>query len=152
MIKIAKINQAKKGFTLVEILLVLAIITILAGVTAPFYSELMNRNELDVAIQATSGSLKRAQVLSQAMTYDDGWGVKIESGAVTLFKGNSFATRDTAFDEVVNISTNLTILNDSEFTFDKFTGLPQVTGTVTIETTSGEQRGVQVNSKGRVDY
>lgn len=145
-------NKAKKGFTLVELMLVIAIITILAGVTAPFYSELMNRNELDTAVQAVSAGLKRAQVISQAMDYDDGWGVKVDSGAITIFKGNTFATRDTAFDEEVNISTNISVSNTTEFTFDKFTGLPIVAGTVTLESLTGEQRNITINTKGRVSY
>jgi prepilin-type N-terminal cleavage/methylation domain-containing protein len=144
--------QPSHGFTLIEAILVVAMIGILTGISVPLSQNFQNRNELDIAANATAQSLRRARVLSQSVAGDTSWGVKIQTGSVVMFKGASYATRDTTFDETFTIPSNLTISNLSEVVFTKFTGLPQSTGTTTITSLQNESKNITINSQGRISH
>ncbi len=56
----------RKGFTLPEIMLSLALLTIIGGMTIPLYRTFMIRNDLDIATVSLAQTMRRAQALSQA--------------------------------------------------------------------------------------
>ena len=141
----------KRGFTLPELLLSVAIIGALAGLSLPVYRSLMMKNDLDIAANTVAISLRRAQVLSQAVDGDITWGVKTQSGSIVVFKGASYASRDSMYDESFDIPTSISPSGTTEYIFSKFTGLPEVTGTVTL-TTENDTRTVTINTKGAVSY
>ena len=141
----------KRGFTLPELLLSVAIIGALAGLSLPVYRSLMMKNDLDIAANTVAISLRRAQVLSQAVDGDITWGVKTQSGSIVVFKGASYASRDSMYDESFDIPTSISPSGTTEYIFSKFTGLPEVTGTVTL-TTENDTRTVTINTKGTVSY
>jgi len=141
-----------KGFTLIEVIIVIAIIGILAGVSFPFYNAILAKNNLAVASSSLAQSYRRAQALSQAVEQDANWGVKIQTGAITVFTGTDYTSRDTAYDEDLNISDSLIITGLNEVVFTKLYGLPETTGTTTLETPTGEQNTVTINVKGMILY
>lgn len=143
--------EQSKGFTLLEVLLVIATITILAGFSLPISAQLQIKNDLDIATSTVVQSLRRAEILSQAVDGDIGWGVHIGSGNITLFKGNTYATRDTNFDETTTLQPTITPSGIAEIDFAKFTGLPGATGTITLKTSS-DTKNITINEKGAVDY
>jgi len=140
------------GFTLIEILLSVASIAIIAGISVPVYQSFQNRNDLDIATMEIAQNIRRAQILSQAVDGDMSWGVKTQSGSLVLFKGVSYAVRDIAFDEVFDIPSSLIFSGVSEIVFTKFTGLPQTTGTIIVTSNINETRNITINSKGVVSY
>ncbi len=91
-------SYCSAGFTLLELLLSAAIISALAGLSLPIYRTLIKKNDLDIAANTMASSLRRAQVLSQAVDGDTTWGVKAQSGSIVIFKGASYSEeRDTNF-------------------------------------------------------
>ena len=118
------------GFTLIEILLTVAIIALFAGIALPLDQALQNRSDLNLAVSALAQTLRRTQVLAQAVDGDTSWGVKVQTGSITLFKGPNFLGRDPAFDEAFDIGTQITPSGLEEVVFSKFSGLPQATGTI----------------------
>ena len=140
------------GFTIIELLLSVSIITIIAGISVPIYQSFQVRSDLDIAAVSTAQSLRRAQVLSQAVDGDTSWGIKIQSESIMVFKGESFATRDTTFDELFSVPTSITPSEVSEVVFTKFTGLPQTTGIITFTSNANETRTITINAKGMVNY
>lgn len=140
------------GFTLIEMLLVIAVITIIAGISIPIYQSFQVRNDLDIGTVSIAHSLRRAQVLSQAVDGDTTWGISITSGSLTLFKGTSYAARDSTYDELFTIPTSITPSGVSEIVFAKFTGLPLTAGTITLTSNANETRTITINAKGMVDY
>jgi prepilin-type N-terminal cleavage/methylation domain-containing protein len=150
--------KLNKGFTLVELLLSMAIIGVLAGLSLPAYRTLLMKNDLDIAANTIASSLRRAQVLAQAVDGDvvaenATWGVKAQSGSIVIFKGTSFGAsgRDTSFDEIFDMPTTIGVGGTSEIVFTKFTGFPVTTGTINLSTES-DTRAVSINEKGMVNY
>ena len=137
-----------KGFTLIEILLSLAIIGIIAGFSVPIYQSFMVRNDLDIATGTVSQVLRYAQTQSQAMHGDSSWGVYIGSGKITLFKGASYASRDTDYDEETSVPSTISASGLTEVVFDLLTGEPQTIGTLTISSVNGDVRTISINEKG----
>ncbi|EKE15716.1 MAG: hypothetical protein ACD_11C00108G0010 [uncultured bacterium] len=153
LLKKKKLSQKnKKGFTLVEILLVIGIISLISGISIPVYQSFQTKNNLDVAVDNAVQALRRAQMLSQAVNGDSNWGVKFQSGSMVLFKGASYATRDANYDEIFDLPTTIVASNLTEIVFAKFTGFPTATGTTTLTTINNDSDQIIINEKGTLTY
>lgn len=141
------------GFTLLEVLLSVTILTMLTGISLPILASLNNRNDLDITTQTIAMQLRRAQSYARGMSQDSAWGVRVQSGSSTLFKGASYATRDTGYDEQTTLPSTIVPSGLGETVFSKLSGTPSATGTVTLTLqTNNEVRTVTLNAKGMVAY
>jgi prepilin-type N-terminal cleavage/methylation domain-containing protein len=122
------------GLTLVEILLVVAIIGLLSTFTIPLYREYQIRNDLNVA---------RARVLSESSQNDTGWGFYVPAGV--LYKGSSYAKRDPKFDELYAMPSTIKTAGLFEVSYSKIKGVPSATGSIILTTISNDQRSIQVD-------
>lgn len=147
----SEIKKAK-GFTLIEMLLSVALLGLLAGFFSPIYFSIQARNDLDVAANIIAQSLRRAQTLSRAMEGDSSWGVYVQSGKISIFSGVSFSGRDASFDEDFDISNGVTFSGVQEVVFDRNSGEPAMTGTMTLTGANNESRDLILNAKGIIDY
>ena len=145
-------NPRMKGFTLLEILLFIAIISVVVGVAFPVSRAFQARNDLDIAATTAAQTLRRAQVLSQGMDGDISWGVRAQSGSITLFRGASYATRDASLDEVFDVPSTITPSGITEIVFAKFTGDPTTTGMLALTSSDNEVINITINAKGTVSY
>lgn len=139
------------GFTLIELLLAVVIMLAVGAVMAPVSVDFQQRNDLDVSQTTFAQGVRRAQQLSMSGEGDSQWGVIATSGKITVFKGNTYGTRDINFDEDYVISAAITLSGQLEYDFVKITGLPNQTGTATLVNGS-YQKQVGVNAKGIVNY
>jgi len=144
----------QRGFTLLEVLLSIVVIGILVAVGVPVLSRTQTKNDLDAATTILVQSLRRAEILSQSVDGDSGWGVKIQSGAIALFKGASYGVRDTTRDEVFFMPTTITATGLTEIPMAKFTGYPIATGSVVLTNTAAplDSATVTINTRGMVNY
>lgn len=145
-------QYTKRGFTFIEILLSMAAVGIIAGVSLPLYQSFQVRNDLDIATVEIVHSFRRAHILATAVDGDSSWGVYVHSGSITLFKGPNYAARDAGFDEVFEVPASIVPSGISEVVFARFTGVPQTTGTITLTSTTNELRTITINAKGMVNY
>lgn len=144
----------QRGFSLIEMLLSVTIISMLVGLSLPIYQSYQTRNDLVVTTEGIASMLRRAQTYAQGMNGNSQWGVHVQSGSAVLFKGTSYAApRDTAFDESLSIPTTFTISGLSDIVFSKLYALPSATGSITLtNSTNNETRTVTINGKGMVSY
>lgn len=145
-------NKKNRGLTLVETLLGVAVMVILFGLSAVFYQSFQIKNDLDITGNVISQSLRRAQALSQASQEDATWGIYIETGRVTLFKGVSYIARDTDNDEFFDIPLSIKLSGLSEVVFDKLTGYPQATGVISLATPINDTMDITINQRGMISY
>lgn len=141
----------KAGFTLIEIMLAVALMTAFLSLSVPVFQSFVYNNDLDTAINSGVRALRLAQENARGMYYDDAWGVKFATNEVVLFKGSSYASRDTTYDSTYPISVGVSITGTSEFIFSKFTGTPTGTGTVTL-TENSKSLSITINGQGNVTY
>jgi prepilin-type N-terminal cleavage/methylation domain-containing protein len=139
-----------KGFTLLELLLSVAIITILGGVAVPLYSIYESKTSVSVLSDAVVDSLRSTALFSVSGKENSQWGVHFDTGEITIFKGNSFSSRDTSYDNIISLQDELVFsgINDIYFTNK---GIPDKTGTITIKS-GKEEKNITIDSNGIIDY
>ena len=143
--------QNQPGFTLLEMILVMGIITIIMAVSVPLYASLSNRNQLQVSASLLAQDLYQAQINSRAQQADSTWGVAINGQTITLFAGNSYASRDTSQDVDYTVPSAIKLSGDSQIVYSRLYGLPTNTASFSLSG-AGQTMPVAVNSKGMVEY
>ena len=136
-----------KGFTLIELLLVIAIFLVLGSLSAVFFSRFLTQNAVANTQDQLAGELRKAQIYAMMGKQNGGWGVRFGSNTITLFQGNTYATRNSAFDETFTVNTNIAVSGFTEVDFTKITGTPSATPTITI-TGNNTTKTLTVNSQG----
>ncbi|MEI8060838.1 MAG: type II secretion system protein [Candidatus Berkelbacteria bacterium] len=144
--------KKRTGFTLIEVLLSVATITVIAGFSVPLYLRSQNKNDLDVAAQSFEQALRRSQVLSISSQGDSSWGVRIDPGNITLYKGTTYVGRDATYDEITTFPTNMTLSAPTEIYFAKMTGVPNSTPSLTMTSVQNDSRTITINAKGVADF
>lgn len=140
----------KSGVSLIELLLVIAIIAVLGATTIPAGSSFLVRNHLRNKTNEVVSSLRTAQINSLSGKENSQWGVHISASQIIMFKGSSYSAPGTSFDQKYNIPTSISI-TQTEIVFDKLTGNPDTTATITVSSNAGQSNTVTVNEVGAVD-
>lgn len=145
--------QSSKGVTLIELLVMISIIFAISLFSVPFYSRSLTQNAVINTEDYLISALRKAQLYSMIGKQNGIWGVYSGTGEIIFFQGNSFGTRDQAFDERFELNSQVTVSGFSEITFTKITGLPSSTPstpTITISDAVSTET-LQINSQGVVD-
>lgn len=153
-------DKAKKlgdGFTLIELLIVIAILATLAGIGlvigADSYQRYVFRSERDTIVsvlgKARSEAMNNIGALPSAAVDH---GVRIEPASIILFRGTSYATRNSAFDFIVPRSAAVTASGVSEVVFAPLSG-DVTTGIGTLALTDGRQSAtITINGEGQINW
>jgi len=141
-----------KGFTLIEIMLTLALFGVVAGITIPVHQSFQNKNDLDISASILAQSMRRAKALSQASDFDTTWGVYVATSTIAVFQGANYTARDSSYDEVFEMVDSISVSGISEIVFAKFTGEPNTTGTTILTSVNNDTKNIVINSKGMVQY
>lgn len=135
----------RRGFALLEVIMVVSLVGAIAGVGIPLYRDYQIRNDLNLATEQVTQGLARARLLSQAAQNDDNWGFFAPAGV--LYKGASYETRDPAFDETYPMPSTISIQGLMEVNYGKIGGVPDATGEITLTTINDDARNVLIEVK-----
>jgi len=145
--------KSDNGFTVIEILLVIAIIGVMAGLSAPYLGSFLARNELRNESLKIVDSLRRARNQTMAGVEDKIWGVHFESGKYVVFAGSSYSAAD-PLNDAVDLPAVLTfsVINftggGNDVVFSQPYGETLNYGTTTIQNDSGDSRTIVINQAG----
>lgn len=132
--------KMNKGFTLIEIVLVIALMGIVLGFGLSLLPGQTARGDLDVAVRMGVYELRRAQARAGSGIDDDSWGVYLSDGLLTLYRGSTYATRVEGYDEITVVPARVAWSGNMDFVFTPPYGRPSASGT-----TTGSVGGVDVN-------
>ena len=143
-----------KGISVIEMLIVVAVIGILIAVVLPQFSGVKNAQVLNSATQDVFSTLNKARSQTWASLDSSEYGVHFQADKIVLFKGTSYSS-SSADNEDVNMISPATISvisltgGASNIYFSKLTGSPSVSGTVTISA-GGKTKTVTISGTGIV--
>lgn len=141
-----------RGFTVVELMLSVAVIALMAGVSIPIYRTFQTQNEADIAVQMIAQAMRTAEIQAVLGYASSDWGVYVTTETLTVFKGDSYASRDTDFDDVQEMPGSVTISGEQEYIFPLGFTAPQSTGVIVLTSTDQGVRTVTINALGTVEY
>lgn len=114
-----------RGLTLIEILLIVGIMAILLAISLPLGLDFYKNQQLESQARGISQTIRRAQLKSMSGEIDSSFGVYLTNDNYILFKGDSFLTRDSQYDEVFELPEVITLQGLSEIVFLKLEGIPK---------------------------
>jgi prepilin-type N-terminal cleavage/methylation domain-containing protein len=137
----------QRGFTFIELILVVSLMLLLGTMGTAFTGRFFTQNAVENTTDQLIGDFRKAQMSAMMGQQNSNWGVNFASNTITLYKGNSFATRTAAFDEKFTVNGSISITGFTDLNFTGMTGLPNATPTVTISGT-GSTDTITINSQG----
>ena len=140
----------KSGFSLVELLVVIGILLVLGGGGLVVSGQFLNRRSVGQTISSLKEAIREAELNSINGKEGSRWGVKTESDRITVFAGDSFATRNSELDEVWDLSRGVS-LNDKEVVFSRWLGYPLSGGVEFQVSWEGGSQSILVNSVGGIE-
>jgi len=138
--------QNKKGFSFVELLLVIAIISIIAVSSAPFMSRFLAQNQLEVSTDKVVSTIRKAQSYAMANKENAVWGFCMSGSGIRLYKDSCSSS---SYNEDFDL-TKVTISGPVDVYFAGAAGKrgePSESATITISNSTGVNT-VSINSAG----
>ena len=126
-----------RGFTVIELLVSIAVITLLAVLSFNAFTRFTKRQELNAAVTDIISVLEEARLLTLAAKKNIAYGVHFNTEDVTLFSGSSYVV--SASDNVVTKLTSRVHIATTSFAgggqdvfFDRLTGKTNNSGTLIV--------------------
>ncbi|MFB6181453.1 MAG: prepilin-type N-terminal cleavage/methylation domain-containing protein [Candidatus Magasanikbacteria bacterium] len=140
-----------KGFTLIEVLVVVGIIIVISALSLPFYGKFVNMNSINSQVTEVRKNIRLAQEEAQAGKHNSNHGIHFTTTSYTHYVGSDFNSRDKNKDEDYDLNNKLEFISSFEVNFSKDTGLPSATGTITIKNTNnGKTADISINEEGLI--
>ncbi|MDX9892841.1 MAG: prepilin-type N-terminal cleavage/methylation domain-containing protein [Patescibacteria group bacterium] len=144
-----------KGFTLVELLIVFAILGIVAVFSIPFIQSFQVSSDLYTQADTLTKTLRRARQQAIIGQNQAAWGVYFDNGnkEFILYQGTDFISRDSSFDTVFEYPPTFELSTDfgQEVNFRVFSGDASVSGTVILTSTNNQSSRININDSGLIE-
>lgn len=136
-----KAEQCPSGFTLIEVLIVIAIAAILFAIVLSGFSGLRQETDLSLAAQDSVAFLQQARIKTLSSESSSSYGVHFETSKFTLFTGNTYdsvdpSNKDRILPTSVDISSISLAGGGADVVFKRLTGETAAYGSVTFRLTS----------------
>lgn len=150
-------NEAVRGFSLLEIIIVIAIIVLVATIIVIPFSQFRNRQTLDGAAEEFSSLIALARAKTMSSEGNARYGIHFTSSSASLFQGASFPGDNESANIVVNLSALVSISytlagGGADMIFQRLTGDTTQSGTIIISLVADntQQRVLTVETTGNV--
>ncbi len=151
----------KRGFTLIEVLVVVAVLMIILALSVTAFYTLTRRTDLEATRDNIIATLNTARNKTLASESAAQYGVYFNNSSsphkYVLFKGPSYILRDTSFDQIHNLPSTIEIsnitLNNStnEVVFNRLEGDTSNYGIIVLRSLStNETRDIYIYSGGGI--
>lgn len=137
-----------KGFTLVELLIVIGLLAVLFALGAPVMFDFYLGYQLDSEYSLLKSLFQQARNLAMVNHNESDHGVLVDSQNFVIFQGTSYAARDTSQDRVFPRAAPVTVSGPSELIFAALSG--QTASTTYVVSDSRKSKDIYVNSEGLV--
>jgi len=154
----------KKSFTLIELMIVVALIIMFSALTLPMGFNFFQESTLKDQVRNLENSLRKAQAMAITGRGDSNAGVKIEQSKCIIFEGELYQNRREASDIDVPFSVTVSVSirgpdgnelgeDEKEIVFQKSTGLlvfPPGEASITV-TFGNSSKEITINSQGKIE-
>ncbi|MFA6295974.1 MAG: prepilin-type N-terminal cleavage/methylation domain-containing protein [Patescibacteria group bacterium] len=145
-----------RGFTLIELILVIAISATLAALAVPTIGQFSNRTQIDATETEIISALRLAQAKAMAVEQDSKFGVYFDNvnQKFYIFRGLNFGDNPSEnieynYPNVINVAQSFT---GNQADFEKLFGTTTDTGNIVITNNIGQTRTINVSSVGKIEY
>ena len=145
--KLMSFSRKYSGFTLIEVMLMIALVFLVALFASPFSGTFFFTQERSITYDEIRGSLEKARLYSMTGKNGSAWGVTAVGQKIVLFQGDGYSNLDAPGNEIYDIRGRVTVTGFSEVVFDRITGNPRTTPTITISDDFGSESAT-LNSEG----
>lgn len=147
------LNATKRGFTVIELMVSIALMAILATFTVPTYQLLLSQQQLNSAVDQTSDLIRYAA--QRTVTEQVVYGFTVTAGATTLTvfqvdgSGNNVTVQTLALPSNIQVGT-VSFSGNSSIRFST-AGAPSVSGSFTLrDTIRSKSRTIEVRPSGNI--
>lgn len=138
-----------RGFTLVELIVVIAILSLLMVATVPIYTSFTSFNVVQSYKQEMLQNIRLAQTSAESGKAASAFGVYVESDQYVMYQGATYASRVVSEDRVFVFESTVRASGLAEVNFAKKTGLPSAIGTITLtHSANNRQEIITINAAG----
>lgn len=134
----------KKGYTILEILIVLSVLAVLLAVFLPSFSKIRENQVLKNAASEVFSAIDKARSQGLSSYNSSEYGVHFEDHKIVIFQGTVYSPTDSNNEKILITSpayissVNLTG-GAVDIYFDRLSGAPSKTGTITVSTPSASK-------------
>lgn len=164
-----KNKKAETGFTLLEIVIVAAILIIFASIVIPNFGPIKEQLDIDNSAKEIAAVLKLAQSRTLALENNSQYGVYFNATTLPnqyiLFKGESYEERDTSADQFYFLPertefSEINLVRESdgnsanETVFSRLTGASQESGSISVALKTDETKNgtVYITTAGAIGF
>jgi type II secretory pathway pseudopilin PulG len=145
----------QSGRSIIEILVIVAIVGILVAIVALPFSRFRSTQALENTTNTIVSVLDQARARTLAGVNDTNYGVHVESGAITLFEGNSYSSGASGnevyvFESPVTLGSVTVNGGGSDIVFDRLKGTTSDHGTIVVTISGVGTRTITITATGSV--
>lgn len=139
--------KKESGFTIIELLLVIVIVTIVGLSSAPFLSRFIVQNAVASTTNYLVSTLRKAQSYAMAGKDDSDWQVDIVTNEIRLVRASDGVVFDTKA-----VYPNVSVTGFTTITYSSPNGLPDVAAESITIVGGNTTDTITTNSQGTINY